>query len=157
MLVAGAPSLLPTLALLSAPPQPAVLAASNLLAVEVPGAQPVDIFYIAGVVVVLGFGAKIVFDSAFPENTDEYVPPMPGSLPGPLKNLPCIGDGGKDPAQEAEALRQKLLAAAEAGDLETAYRTEQERKSLMAESGMRLVVDDEFQRSEDAEPLPDKW
>ena len=156
MLVAGAPSLLPTLALLSAPPQPAVLAASNLLAVEVPGAQPVDIFYIAGVVVVLGFGAKIVFDSAFPENTDEYVPPMPGSLPGPLKNLPFIGDGGKDPAQ-AEALRQKLLAAAEAGDLETAYRTEKELKNLMAESGMRLVVDDEFQRSEDAEPLPDKW
>ena len=82
---------------------------------------------------------------------------MGGSLPGPLKNLPFIGDGARDPAAEAEALRLKLLAAAEAGDLATAYRTEKELKNLMAESGMRLVVDEEFQQSEDTEQLPDRW
>lgn len=127
------------------------------VAVEVPGAQPVDVFYILGVAGVAAFGLRQVFDSAFPEN-DEFVPPSPISLPGPLKDLPIIGTRAiANPADEAERLRQELLAAAEAGDLKTAYRLEKELKNLMAETGMRLVVDDEFQRSEDDEALPDRW
>lgn len=130
---------------------------SILLAAEVPGAQPVDIFYIAGVLGVAAFGARQVFDSAFPENTDEYVPPLAGSLPGPLASI----FGGKDasipPAERAEKLRARLQAAAEEGDIEVAYRLEKELKNLMAETGIRFVVDDQFQRSEDEEALPPRW
>ena len=131
-------------------------ASTSLLAVEVPGAQPSDIFYIAGVIGVFAFGARQVFDSAFPEN-EEYVPPMAGTLPGPLKNLPFIGGESADPAEKAERLRQQLQAAAQAGDLKTAYKLEKELKNVMAESGIRFIVDDEFQQSEDTEQLPDNW
>ena len=142
------------------PARSAVRRSSPLVAVEVPGAQPVDLLYILGVVGVAAFGVRQVFDSAFPENSDEYVPPMVGSgLPNPLKNVPFVGGGQEpaDPAEQAEQLRVRLLAAAEAGDLRTAYNLEKELKNLMASTGMRLVVDDEFAKSEDTEDLPDRW
>ena len=34
---------------------------------------------------------------------------------------------------------------------------EKELKNVMAESGTRFIVDDEFQQSEDTEQLPDNW
>lgn len=144
----------PILLLLAPPPVPhSVSRAPTVVATEVPGAQPVDLLYILGVGGVAAFAVRSVFDSAFPENTNEYVPPTTGTLRG----LPFIGGDQADPAEEAERLRQQLLAAAEAGDLKTAYEKEKELKNLMAETGMRLIVDDEFQRSEDAESLPDRW
>ena len=146
----------PAFVLLAAPSPRTLPRTPGVVAVEVPGAQPQDIFYIAGVIGVAAFGVRQVFDSAFPENTNEYVPPTPGKLPG-IDNLPFFGGSGLSPADEAEQLRQQLLAAAEAGDLKEAYQLEKKLKNLMAETGMRLVVDEEFQRSEDAEKLPEKW
>ena len=152
---------LPLVLLATPPPQASELALSwptLTLALEVPGAEPQDALYIIGVISVFAFAVKNVFDSAFPENTNEFVPPMVGAptLPGPLKDL--IGGGaGADPAEEAERLRLQLQAAAEAGDLKTAFQLEKDLKNLMAESGMRFIVDDEYQQSEDAEQLPDKW
>ena len=62
-----APAALPlTLLAASAP------ATTNLLAIEVPGAQPIDALYVVGVIGVFAFAARGVFDSAFPENTNEY-------------------------------------------------------------------------------------
>ena len=141
--------------LLSAPPAPRT---TSIVAVEVPGAQPQDLFYIVGVFAVAAFGGRAVFDSSFPEN-DEFVPPKPTlpGLPGPLQNIPFFGGNAADPASEAEDLRQRLLIAAEAGDLREAYQLEKQLKNLMAESGMRLVVDEQYQQTEDAEQLPDKW
>ena len=154
---------LPLVLLATTPPQASELASclpTFALAVEVPGAQPIDLLYIIGVVSVAAFAVKNVFDSAFPENTNEFVPPMVGAptLPGPLKDLPFVGGGTRaDPAEEAERLRLQLQAAAEAGDLKRAFELEKDLKNLMAESGMRFIVDDEYQQSEDAEQLPDKW
>jgi hypothetical protein len=152
----SAPASLPLLlsAVPTALPPPCHFAAATLIAAEVPGAQPQDFFYILGVGAVAAFGIRQFYDSWFPEN-NEYVPPIPGAMPGPLKNI--LGGSDADPAVEAERLRQELLAAAEAGDLKTAYRLEKELKNYLAETGMRLVVDDEFQRSEDVEALPDRW
>ena len=127
-------------------------ASSLLLAAEVPGPQPVDLIYILGVLAVGAFAARNFFDSIFPEN-DEYVPPMPA-----LSKIPIIGAlfedpaGGMDPAEKAEELRQKIAAAAAAGDIETAYYTEKELKQLLAETGVRYMAD--AVREED---LPEKW
>ena len=150
MLVPATAAALPLTLLAAAP------ATSSLLAVEVPGAQPVDIFYVLGVGLVAAFGVRQVFDSAFPENTNEYRPPLATSLPGPLRNL--LGDAAmSNPEAKAEQIRQELYAAAQAGDLETAYAKEKELKNLMAETGIRFIVEDEFQQSEDKEQLPDRW
>jgi hypothetical protein len=135
-----------------------VAQASTLLAVEVMGPQVNDIFYIGGVLVVLGFGGRQVFDSVFAESTDEYQPPIltPSKL---LSNLPFIGSGANEnPEEDAEDLRQRMMAAANAGDLETAYRLEKEMKNLLAESGVRFIVEDDGDYSaQKEEKLPDKW
>jgi len=133
-------------ALLVASSGPVTLSASGLLAADVPGAQPVDLLYIGGVVAVLGFGGRQVFDSAFAENTNEYRPP-----------LPFFGGrstSAADPAEMAESLRQRLQEAAEAGDLETAFRLEKELKQLLAESGVRYVVEKDGDRKDG---LPENW
>ena len=118
-----------------------------------PGPQFVDIFYVGGVFAVAAFGGRQDFDSAFAENTDEFRPPMPGQLPGPLRNLPFIGGGERgDPEEEAEMLRQKVQEAAEAGDMETAFRTEKELKQLLAETGVRYMADESRE-----ENLPERW
>ena len=146
--------------LLLAPPPTVHVSPSRtnvVVATDVPGAQPVDVLYILGVGSVAAFAVRSVFDSAFPENTNEYVPPTTGTLRGPLDALLGGDAANADPAEQAEKLRQQLLAAAEAGDLKTAYQKEKELKNLMAETGMRLIVDDEYQQSEDAESLPERW
>ena len=135
------------------------LAPSVLLAYEVPGPQFTDLFYIGGVLVVLGFGGRQVFDSVFAESTNEYQPPMltPTNL---LSKLPFIGndEANQNPEQVAEDLRQRMMAAANAGDLETAYRLEKEMKNLLAESGVRFIVEDDGDYSaRKEEKLPDKW
>lgn len=84
------------------------------------------------------FGARQVFDSAFAENTNEYVPPLPG-----FKGLTKLF-GGEDGAareeaaavQQAEVLRQRITDAAAAGDIETAYRSEKELKQVRAYIGV---------------------
>ena len=108
---------------------PPMASTTALLADTLPngstGALPSDLLYIGGVVAVAAFGGRQVFDSVFAEN-EEYRPPLPG-------NLPFLGDGAReDPAARAEALRQRLQTAAQAGDIETAYRTEKELKQVGA-------------------------
>jgi hypothetical protein len=135
LLLGGTPAPLPTLLISEAP--------------AVPGPQLVDAFYITGVLAVAAFGLRQVFDSTFAENTDEFSPPMPGAT------FPFMGDEKRaDPEEAAEALRQRLQAAAEAGDLETAFRLEKELVQLLAETGVRYMVDDENAPSE---KLPDRW
>ena len=125
-----------------------------LVADAAPGPQLSDLFYIVGVIAVIAFGARQVFDSIFPEN-DEYVPPMPT-----LSSLPVIGGlfddptGGMDPAEKAEELRAIITRAAAEGDIETAYRTEKQLKQLLAETGVRFMVDDDAAQEEN---LPKKW
>ena len=126
------------LAASATPPPPllqAVPSSSLLLAATVPGPQFEDIFYIGGVFLALAFGGRQVFDSVFAEDTNEYKPPMP-TIFGKV-------DAQQDSAAAAEDLRQRLMVAAEAGDLETAFRLEKELKNLLAESGVRYIVDDD--------------
>ena len=139
----------------SSPPLDSTL----LLAVTVPGPQPQDLFYIGGVLAVGAFGARQVFDSIFAESTDEYQPPLPGSLPGPLKDIPFIGNRQtQDPAEAAESLRQQLLTAADAGDLKLALKLEKDLKNLLAETGVRMIVEDDGDYSpEKQERLPKNW
>lgn len=137
-----------------------------------------------------------VFDSAFAENTNEYRPPLPFFAGRSADST--------DPAEVAESLRQRLQEAAEAGDLETAfrcvdstssarldsrcamcgsasepqraatlvkpaltlahtntdtlpcasYRLEKELKQLLAETGVRFVVEKDGERKDG---LPENW
>lgn len=153
MLLPTAASYLSASAPVVAPPLPAVL-----LAAEVPGPQFVDLFYIGGVVAVAAFGGRQVFDSVFAENTNEYQPPLP-SPSSLLSKLPFVGGGSdENPEEVAEDLRQRMMAAANAGDLETAYRLEKEMKNVLAESGVRFIVEDDGDYSPDKEEkLPSKW
>ncbi len=114
----------------------AVALPSLALAVEANGSsgtQFVDIFYIIGVVGVAAFGFRAVFDSVFAENTEEWVPPIPGKVDMPFG---LGGSGNQDPTIEAERLRQKLQAAIEAQDLETAFKTEKALLQFMGENGL---------------------
>ena len=135
------------------------LSSSLLLAETLPngstGAQPVDLLYSFGVLAVIFAGGRQVFDSTFAENS-EYVPPMPGSLPGPLGKLPFLGgqEAPEDPEAACEDLRVRLQEAAQAGDIETAFRLEKELKQLLAETGIRYIVDE---GSENNEQLPKNW
>jgi hypothetical protein len=84
---------------------------------------------------------------------------MPGSASG-LRGLPVIGPAlsrvfgaPDDPEAACEALRQRLQAAAEAGDLETAFRLEKELKQMLADTGVRYVVEDKS----GSDSLPENW
>ena len=123
------------------------------------GAQPTDLIYVVGVLGVLLLGGLQIFDSTFAENTQSFVPPMPGSASG-LRGLPVIGPAlsrvfgaPDDPEAACEALRQRLQAAAEAGDLETAFRLEKELKQMLADTGVRYVVEDKS----GSDSLPENW
>ena len=67
--------------------------------------------------------------------------------------------GGDDvsasPEEAAEVLRQKLQRAAAAGDLATAYRLEKELIQLLAESGVRYIVEEP--ESTEQESMPKNW
>ena len=136
-------------------PLPAAFSSTTLLA-ELSnggsGAQPSDLIYIVGVLGVMAFGGIQIFASTFAENDVEFVPPMPGTMPEPLKRL--FGGGKENPEEACEALRLQLQASAQAGDLETAFRLEKELKQKLAETGIRYVVDEQ---SESTESLPDNW
>lgn len=137
-----------------------LLADTELLPNGSTGALPSDLIYVVGVVGVLVLGGLQVFDSTFAENSETFVPPMPGSASG-LRGLPVVGGflssmlGAPDNPEEAcEALRQRLQEAAEAGDLDTAFKLEKELKQLLADTGVRYLVDEP---SEQTEALPDNW
>lgn len=93
---------------------------------------------------VLAFGARQVFDSIFAEN-DEYKPP----------NVFGFGGGIANPEEQAEKLRQRLQAAAQAGDLGEARRLEKELIQLLSDTGVRYMVDDGDTTKQ--EQMPDKW
>ena len=66
----------------------------------------------------------------------------------PLASLPKFPKEG--------TIERGRQAAAEAGDIEAAYRLEKELKQLLAETGIRYVVDDRS-REETTDVLPDNW
>ena len=157
----------PMIAFASTAPPSVSLVPTTLFAEALPqvlpnggvGAQPTDLIYVVGVLGVLMLGGLQIFDSTFAENTQSFVPPMPGSASG-LRGLPVIGPAlsrvfgaPDDPEAACEALRQRLQAAAEAGDLETAFRLEKELKQMLADTGVRYVVEDKS----GSDSLPENW
>jgi hypothetical protein len=148
---------LPSLALAGASASPtavAVLPSLTALAAQQPGLagpQLGDFVYIGAVLAIGVFGAMQVFASSFPEDDNEFAPPMLSKLPSMLN--PFGSDSPKRPPEEvAEELRERIQEAAAAGDIEAAFYLEKELKQLMAESGVRFQAD-----AKSEEQLPDKW
>ena len=177
-----ASSLSPPAALLPAATSTLIAEGQQVMMTGQVGAQPVDFLYVAGVLAAFAFGARQLFDSSFPENEDEFKPPMPGL--GMLDGLLGRESMSKEEAERrAEELRAKLQQAAAEGDVETAYRTEKElkqarhmhadahagptpaaadadhcmlaRAQLMLETGVRYMVNDADGPTTDK--LPKNW
>ena len=113
-------------------------------------------FLFVGVFAVLALGGSQIFSSAFPEAIapkDEFRPPMPTPKVPFFSGPP----GGQSPEVAAEELRQRLQAAAADGDLKTAYRLEKELIQLLAESGVRYMVEDDPDSEDSKEDLPTNW
>lgn len=95
-----------------------------------------DAAYTIGLLVVVSLVARSVFDSVFIEN-DATTPDKPAfRLPNPFGG----GRVAEDPTLEAERIRTALQAAAQAGDIETAYRLEKELKQFLWENNVVYEV-----------------
>ena len=99
-----------------------------------------DAAYSLSALAVVGLVGRSVFDTVFIEN-DATVPNKPRmSLPS------LFGREEQDPTVEAERIRQRLQAAAEAGDLEAAWRLEKELKQFLWDNNVVYEIDVEPER-----------
>lgn len=101
-----------------------------------------DLAYGLGLLAVVSLVGRSVFDSVFIEN-DATTPDKPAfRLPNPFG-----GGEREDPTIEAERLRQALQDAAQAGDLERAYKLEKELKQFLWDNNVVYEVDVEPERT----------
>ncbi len=94
--------------------------------------------YTVGVLAVLTLVGRSVFDSVFIEN-DSTTPGKP-KLSFPMPGL-FGGASAEDPTLEAERIRIRMQAAAQAGDLELAFRLEKELKQFLWDNNVVYEVD----------------